>query len=95
MAYPLLHAADVGLPDHARAEGVAQVVEAQWPQPRRLDRGVVAPAQRRAVDVAAELADEDQVVVVGGMPTVPEPCQRGRDLGCHWHRPHLAAPGRR
>ena len=29
VAHPLLHAADVGLGDHPRAEGVAQVVEAQ------------------------------------------------------------------
>src|SRR3954468_16969491 len=32
VAHPLLHAADVGLTDHARAEGVAQVVEAERAQ---------------------------------------------------------------
>jgi hypothetical protein len=32
VAHPLLHAADVRLGDHARAERVPQVVEAQGPQ---------------------------------------------------------------
>ena len=58
VAHPLLDAQDVGLGDHPRAERVAQVVEAQPSQAGAVERGHVAAAQRRAVDVAAELADE-------------------------------------
>ena len=64
MAHPLLDAADVGLGDHARPERVAQVVKAQRPKPARPAPPVAAP-QRRAVEVAAELAGEHQIVVAG------------------------------
>jgi hypothetical protein len=40
-----------------------------WTQPSGLDRGVIPAAQRRAVDVAAEVAKEDQVVVLGAIST--------------------------
>jgi hypothetical protein len=86
-----LNAADVGLGDHPRAEGMAKVMEAQRPQSRRLDGRVVAPAERRAVDVAAELADEDKVVVLSRGPALPELGQGRRDPGRHRHRSDLAA----
>src|SRR3954447_19582599 len=52
---------------------------------------VVAPAERRAVDVAAELADEDKVVVLSRGPALPELGQGRRDPERHRHRSDLAA----
>jgi hypothetical protein len=68
VAHPLLDAEDVGLGDHAGAEGVAQVVEAQRAQAGGGQSVHVAAAQCRAVDVAAQLADEDQIVVTVDQP---------------------------
>jgi hypothetical protein len=57
VAHPLLDSADVGLGDHAGAEGVAEVVEAKLAEVGALERGVVAAAQGAAIEVVAGLAD--------------------------------------
>jgi hypothetical protein len=62
MAHPLLAAADVRLGDYPRAKGMAQVVEAQLPQARALQRSLVAASQRVAVQERARLASEHQVM---------------------------------
>jgi hypothetical protein len=78
VAHPFHDAQDVGLGDHGSAKGVAQVVEAQSAQPGALERLEVAAAQRGAVEVAAELAGEDEVVVAGPALALPE---LGEDRG--------------
>src|SRR4051812_43840077 len=62
VAHPFLQLARVGGADRVRAERVAQVVEAQGTQPGLLTCALVAPAQRGVIEVAAGLADEDEVV---------------------------------
>src|SRR4051794_24158517 len=57
MAHPLLNSANVGLADHAGAEGVAQVVEAELAETASFERRVVAASKGAAVEVAAALAD--------------------------------------
>jgi hypothetical protein len=73
---------------------VAEVVEPERPQPCGLDGDVVPSAQGRAVDVAGELADEHEVIVVGGVAAVAQLRQGGSYLGRHRNRPHFAALGR-
>ena len=60
----------VELGDRRRAEGVAQIVEAEPAQAGPLERGVVALAQVEVVQVLA-LAGEDQVVVGGELLRAP------------------------
>jgi hypothetical protein len=67
MAHPLLDAPDIGLGDHAGAERVSQVVEAQPPQIGVLEGLEVSAGQRPRVDVATPVADEDEVVVSGAV----------------------------
>jgi hypothetical protein len=62
MAHPLLHAPDVDFADYPRAEGVAQIVESQRPQPGATQSSAVAAQQRGGVEVAADLPDEDEIV---------------------------------
>ena len=53
VAHPLLDLQDRRLRDRPRAEGVAQVVEAEVRRPARSQRELVAPVQRRGVEVLA------------------------------------------
>jgi hypothetical protein len=63
VTHPLLHTADIGLGDHASPERVAQIVEAERAETGVSESRFEATAERRAVEVAAGHADEDQVVV--------------------------------
>lgn len=68
VAHPLFDAKDVGLGDGAGAEGVAEVVEAEGPETGSVEGELVAAAKRRAVEVAAVLAEEDEGVSVAAAP---------------------------
>jgi hypothetical protein len=60
---------------------VAQVVEAQAPQTGTLERSLVAPAQRRPVEVASAGPEEDLVLVAGSGAPLAEARERRRDSG--------------
>jgi hypothetical protein len=49
--HSLLHPANVGFGDHPSAEHVAQIMEAQAPESRTSQSLLVAPAERRTVEV--------------------------------------------
>ena len=58
--------------DDARPEGVTEVVEAQRPQRGSLEGGSVALRARGPVEVAADDAAEDEVVLVGEVLALTE-----------------------
>ena len=89
VAHPLLDLADVGLGDHAGAERVAEVVEAQRPERGARERRLVAAGERRAVEVAAGDAREDEVVVAGPALAVGEAGERA------WRRRAPSGPSGR
>lgn len=82
MAHPLLHTVDIGLGDHASAEGVAKVVEAELADGCALEGGVVAPAKRAAIEVAPGLADEDEIFIARPAASLAELRKRFSDVGC-------------
>jgi VIT1/CCC1 family predicted Fe2+/Mn2+ transporter len=90
-----LEAADVGLGDHAGAEGVAQVVEAQLAEAGGNQGDLVAAAQRGGVEVVAALAGEDEVVIADSVLPAAKLRQRRRDVGRERHRTNLAGLGSR
>ncbi len=69
-----------------RAEGVAQVVEAQRSQAGSLERCGVAAPECGAVEVVAELAGEDQVLVFDPVLAVAQDHELVRDLRRHGNR---------
>ena len=69
---------------------VAEVVEAEWAEGGSVEGGSVALGERRAVEVAADDAAEDEVVLVGEVLSLTEPCERLGDLGRHRDRADLA-----
>jgi hypothetical protein len=76
VAHPLLHAADVGLRDHPRPEHVSQIVKSHRSQPGSVQRCLEPPTHRRAVQVAAGVADEHKVVVSDQLLSAAELRQR-------------------
>ncbi len=80
VAHPLLDPADVGLGDHPRPERVPEVVEPQGPQVGGLQRRLVASAQSRAVEVAAGLPREDEIVIPNPVLARAELGQRRRHI---------------
>jgi hypothetical protein len=72
VTHPFLYAPDIGLGDHACAERVSQVVEAQPPQIGVLQGLDVSARKRPRVDVATPVADEDEVVVSGAVFAIAE-----------------------
>lgn len=94
VSHPLLNSADVGFGDHARAEFVAEVVEAEGPKTGGGEGVLVAPAQRGAVNAATADAGEDQVIVAGEQIAATER-NRGRGVGRQRDRSHLARLRRR
>jgi hypothetical protein len=65
--------------DGQRPEGVAQVVEAQRSQPRRVTGGDEPPAQRRRVEMPRDVAREHGVVEARGVAPLAE----AREDLCH------------
>jgi hypothetical protein len=63
---------DVGFADHARAERVSEIVEAQRSQAGCAQRSAVAAQQRRRVEVTAEVSDEDEIVRSNEALPLPE-----------------------
>src|SRR4051812_34396783 len=66
-----------------RAEGVAQVVEAQISEARAAERELVAAIARGGVEVAAGRAGEDKVVIARPPRPAGEAGERGGDVGSH------------
>jgi hypothetical protein len=73
---------------------VTQVVEAQPTESRPGQRLAVAAPQGRAVEMAAALAGQDEIVLRGQLVTLAEQRQRSGDLRRQRHRADLAALGR-
>ena len=90
VAHPLLDAADVGLRDDPGAERVSQIVEAQRSQTGGPECSLVPAAKRRAIEVAASLAGEDQVVVAHPLQSPTKLRQRSGDVWGHRYRADLA-----
>ena len=90
MAHPFLDAADVGLGDHSRPEGVAKVVEAELALAGALQRRVVAAPQTGAIEVGTRDPDEDEIIVAGEELAIAEVGQRRGDIRRHRHRADLA-----
>jgi hypothetical protein len=93
VAHPLLHPPDVGLGDHPRAERVPQVVEAQRTEFRAGERGLVAAAERRTVEMAAGDAAEHRVVLADEVRPGTKPSQRLSHVRRRRDRPDLAGLG--
>ena len=89
MTHPFLDPPDVGLPDHARPERVAQIVETERAEPTSCERVTVSAAERVAVEGRPGLAGEDEVVIPGEPPPPVEPGEGARDVGRHRHDTHL------
>jgi hypothetical protein len=77
----LPHPPDVGLGDHPSAERVTQVVEAQPPHGRPLERVLVAFAKRVAVERYARLPGEDEAVLIGEAVALAKPRECARHVG--------------
>jgi hypothetical protein len=73
-SHPFLDAADISLGDHPRPEGMAQVMKPERAGSGARERGGVATAQSRAVEVVAGLTAEDEVVIAGPVFSLPKPC---------------------
>jgi hypothetical protein len=74
---------DVGEREHLngqRAEGVAQVVKADWLEAGCLARGLEAPPERRVLEVLTDLVAEDEVLVAGEVLAAAEIVDRPGDL---------------
>jgi len=91
--HPLRKAVDVGRGDHARAKGVAQVVEAQRTEAGASQRDAVTAAQRGPVEVFALRAWEHQVVVADEPIAAAEPGEHFGDVGGHRDGSDLAGLG--
>jgi hypothetical protein len=81
------------LADGHRAEAVAQVVEAQRTEARRLLRRLVSDDERVVVQDLAGWPGEHQVVVVGEELAPAELGQLERDLWHEWDRADTVALG--
>ena len=73
-------------PIHARAEGVAEVMEAERAQVGSLEGDAEALRERRTVEVAASDANEDHVVIVGEELALAEARKDLGDARSHRHR---------
>ena len=60
-------------------------MEPEWSEAGALQSNSVAPAKRRAIEIAARLADEDEVVVADPVLTLPEPGQGFAGVRGHRH----------
>jgi hypothetical protein len=76
VTHPLLDAPDVRHADDPRSERVAEVVEAERSQRGSFERGAVTLRKRRAVEVAADDAAENEVVLVGEVLPLAQPSER-------------------
>jgi hypothetical protein len=83
VAHPFLDTADVRDADDSRAEGVAQVVEAERAEGGSLEGSSVALGEGGAVEVAAGDAGEDDIVIVDEALALAEAGEGFRDLRCH------------
>jgi hypothetical protein len=72
---------------------VAQVVEAQSSEARRVEGIELAAAQCGAVEVAAEPAGEDDVVVGRPALALPELGEHAGDVAGEWNRAALPLSG--
>jgi len=89
MAHPLLHPPDASLGDHPRPERVPQVVEAQRTELGPDECGLVAPPQRRAVEMPAGYTGKDRIVFADEMLPRAQPSQRLGHVGGQRDRPDL------
>jgi hypothetical protein len=69
--------------DRGRAERMAQILKADAGETGILQRPVVAPSQQGVVLDLADLIGSTEIVGTSELLTLPEPRQRGRDLGDH------------
>jgi hypothetical protein len=70
-----------------RPEGVAQIVKTDRTKTGTPARVEEPPAQGRAVLIAADLADEDQIVITDELGAMAQTGERLSDLRHHRHRP--------
>src|ERR1700691_3273685 len=93
VTHPCLDLDDARNIDAQRTKCVAKVVEAQASQAGSLDRGEIAAAQSRPIEMHTVAADEHEVFLTRVTAAVLEVAQRLGDLIDHWYDTRLAGLG--